>query len=53
VERTAANISGRVEASGGSGLGCTTGLSTAAARRERDDRVKGKRKEEERCEVVT
>jgi hypothetical protein len=39
------NASGHVEASGGGGLGRTTGLSTAAARRERDDgEKKGRRK---------
>jgi hypothetical protein len=38
------NVSGRVEASGGGGLGYTAGLSTATARCERGDGEKGKKK---------
>jgi hypothetical protein len=42
-----------VEASGSGRLGCTTDLSTVAARREREDEGKGKREEDERCKVAT
>jgi hypothetical protein len=44
VERMTVNISGRVEASGSGGLGCTAGLSTATARRERGNGEKGENK---------